>query len=93
MIFQYEFEPIITITPIIEVIVLFLLMIFMLYLYMKVRVWVAILVLYMFSLVIGFIAVNDGAIPFTPYLQIFFLVFQTILFFLTSFDAFPNRKK
>ena len=60
----------------------------MLYCYMKVRVFLVILVIYLFSLIIGFMALNESIIPFTPYLQIFFLIFQSIIFIIVALEVF-----
>ena len=60
----------------------------MLYCYMKVRIFLVILVIYLFSLIIGFSALNESIIPFTPYLQLFFLVFQTIIFIIVALEVF-----
>ena len=60
----------------------------MLYCYMKIRIFLVILVIYLFSLIIGFSALNESIIPFTPYLQLFFLVFQTIIFIIVALEVF-----
>ena len=60
----------------------------MLYCYMKIRIFLVILVIYLFSLIIGFSALNESIIPFTPYLQLFFLVFQTIIFIIVVLEVF-----
>lgn len=60
-----------------------LLMIFlMLFLYLKTREFIPILFVYCFSLLLGVISFSVSRIPFTPYIQIFFMLFQTIIFYL-----------
>ena len=80
MLFQ---EEIITVTPILMVVILFLLMGLMAILYVKLRIWYVILTIFLFSLVIGFYAIIEFAIPFSPYLQTFFLIFQSVFFTLS----------
>ena len=71
------------------IIFLFALMIFC---FLKLRIFVLILAIYLFSLIIGFNSFSESVIPFTPYLQIFFLVFQTIMFLLTAIQTFGNKR-
>lgn len=80
------FEEIITVTPILMVVILFVLMAFMVVLYITLRKFLVILTVFLFSLVIGGVAIVEFAIPFSPYLQLFFLLFQTIFFMQTSFE-------
>lgn len=65
----------------------------MLFCYLKIRVFVLILGIYLFSLIIGITAFNESVIPFSPYLQIFFLVFQSIIFILVAIQTFENENK
>ena len=64
----------------------------MLFCYIKIRVFLVILVIYLFSLVIGITAFNESVIPFTPFLQIFFLVFQSIIFIIVSIEVFSKNE-
>ena len=64
----------------------------MLFCYIKVRVFLVILVIYLFSLVIGITAMNESIIPFSPFLQIFFLVFQSIIFIIVSIEVFSKNE-
>lgn len=83
-----QFEEIISVTSIFSILVLFLLMIIMIIVYAKMRVFLVILVIFLFSIVMGMTALQDFSIPFSPYLQIFFLMFQTVIFILTSLGAY-----
>lgn len=87
---QYDLLGFYPLMTFFAIIFLFGLMIFC---YLKIRVFIVILGIYLFSLVIGIIAFNESVIPFTPYLQIFFLIFQTILFVLVVIQTFENDKK
>jgi hypothetical protein len=78
--------------PLITVIILFLLMAIMVVLYLKVRVFVIIAVVFLFSLVIGSMSMETSNLPFTPYIQLFFVVFQAIIFFLTTLGVFTAKK-
>lgn len=71
------------------VIIIFL-MIFMAILYAKVRIFLVILIVYVFSLVIGVDALQDFTIPFSPYLQVLFLLYQSLFFLLTAIKTFSR---
>lgn len=87
-----EVAEIISLDSIVSVLVLFLLMVVMIVVYSKLRVFLVILVIFLFSLVMGMNAIEDITIPFSPYLQMFFLLFQTIIFILTSLGAYKEFK-
>jgi len=87
----FDFDMDTFITPLISLLILFLLMIFMLALYLKVRIFLIILIVFLFSLVMGVSALENGNLPFTPYIQNFFLLFQTMIFLLTTFGVFKKR--
>lgn len=79
--------------PIMTLFVIIFLFIIMLFCYLKIRVFIVILLIYLFSLIIGFSSMNESIIPFTPYLQIFFLLFQTVIFTITALEVFRNENK
>lgn len=81
----------IAVTPILSVVVLFLLMGIMIVLFVKMREFLFILIVFLFSLIIGVLSISEGLVPFTPYFQLFFLTFQTILFFITSFNFYEEN--
>jgi len=62
------------------VFILIFMMVLMLYFYLKVLILYFMVPIYLFSLVIGLSSIAVGDIPFTPYFQGFFLVFQSIVF-------------
>ena len=84
---------IMTITPILSIIILFLLMVIMIVLYCKIRRFIVILMLFLFSLIIGIDSLKQGIIPFSPYIQIFFLLFQTIIFLIVAIETNKVYKK
>lgn len=68
-------------------------MIIMVVLYTKVRIFLVILTVFLFSLVIGMSSLEQFDIPFSPYIQIFFLVFQSIFFLMTSIEVYYYKKE
>lgn len=64
----------------------------MIFCYLKIRIFWIIIIIELFSLIIGFNSFNESVIPFTPYLQIFFLIFQTAIFLLTAIQVFEKDK-
>ena len=66
---------------------LIILIILNLYCYLKVRRFLINLVIYAFSLIIGFNAFNESTIPFTPYIQIFFIMFQSTIFLIMAIEV------
>ena len=78
--------------PFIALFVLIILMILMLILYLKIRIFLAILLLFLFSLIIGINAMSYEFIPFNPYLSIFFMLFQSVFFLMTSLQLYDNLK-
>ena len=87
---------IMTITPILSVIILFLLMLIMTLFYCKIsnkEEFLIVLILFLFSLIIGIDSIKQGIIPFSPYFQFFFLLFQTIIFLFISIEVRKVYKK
>ena len=74
-----------------SILILIFLMLSMLYLYKKYKEKFELIVsVFLFSLIIGIDSLSY-TIPFTPYIQLFFLLFQTIFFISFSIDYY-NRK-
>lgn len=73
--------------PIMTFLTLIILIVLSLYCYLKVRRFLLNLVIYLFSLIIGFNALNESTIPFTPYIQIFFLFFQTTILLIMAIEV------
>ncbi len=71
--------------------VLVFFMLLMLYLFMKIVNFLPILVVYTFSLLIGMESFTHLHTTFSPLLELFFLMFQTTLFLLASFNIYDNK--
>ena len=74
--------------PFLVLFVLIILMGLMILIYTKLRIWVISLVIFLFSLIFGMMSISYEFLPFTPYLSIFFLLFQTVFFLLISMEMF-----
>lgn len=64
----------------------------MLVLYLKYKKFHLILIIYAFGLIIGALSFTIEYLPFSPYIQIFFLVFISVIFVFTAID-YQNYKK
>lgn len=80
------------ITPVLSLFFIIFLIGLMIFCYLKVRVFLVILVIYLFSLLIGVMFLEIDNIPFTPYLQIFFILIQTIFLIIVSIELYENVK-
>lgn len=78
--------------PFIALFVLIILMILMIILYLKMRLFLVILVVFLFSIIIGFNSMTYEHIPFKPYLSIFFILFQSVIFIETSLQQYKRYK-
>jgi hypothetical protein len=58
------------------------LMVLMIYLYVKIDRFLPLLVIFLFSIIIGMVSFSGSYLPFTPFIQLFFILFQTIIFYL-----------
>ena len=65
-----------------SIIFIILLMVLMIYCYVKIKKFLPILVVFLFSIVIGMLSFSGSYLPFTPWFQLFFMLFQTIFFYL-----------
>ncbi len=88
---DFDFEPIINLDAILGIMILCVLMVIMMITYSKLRVWLVVTIVFLFSLIIGFNAMSFYAIPFSPYIQIFFVLFQSTFFLITSIQAYKER--
>lgn len=78
--------------PFLSIFIIIVLLLLMLYLYLKARNFLIILVVYLFSLIIGISSLTTLYIPFTPFIQIFFILFQTVIFILTAITLIDNMR-
>ena len=79
--------------PILSVFILIILMVIMLIVYVKLRIFLVILVIFLLSLIIGITSIMDYSLPFSPYLQILFILFQSVIFIITSIGVFTYGKE
>ncbi|MGM0496044.1 MAG: hypothetical protein ACQERX_05230 [Bacillota bacterium] len=79
-------------TPLIEVFILIFLMLIMVYLYKNMRVVALMMICLMFSVIIGVISITNWSLPFTPYLQVFFILFQLILVIVRTSEALERMR-
>lgn len=93
MLIQVEMPDLYLLTPMLGVVILLVLMVVMFQLYVKARRFLPILVVFLFSIIIGMDSLAEGNIPFTPYFQIFFIMFQSVFFLMTSIDLYKDFKK
>lgn len=82
-----------SITPILSLFFIIFLIGIMIFCYLKMRVFLVILTIYLFSLIIGIMFLSLENIPFTPYLQIFFILIQSVIFIVVSLELYENIKK
>lgn len=69
------------------------LMLGMVYFYLRVRKFLVILTVFLFSIVFGISALFIASFPFTPYFQLFFIAFQSVMFLKTTQDYYNYTKR
>lgn len=79
-------------TPFLALFFILFLIGIMTFCYLKMRVFLVILVIFLFSLIIGVMFMSYEFIPFTPYLQIFFIMYQSIILIVVSIELYENIK-
>jgi len=81
--------------PFLVIFILIILIILMLFLYLKPfdYNYLIILTIFLFSLIIGVESMGYEYIPFNPWLSIFFILIQTIIFFISSIKVFENNMR
>lgn len=79
------------IVPFLEFGILIVLLVGLVYCYRYMRIWILILTIYLFSIVIGLVSILSWSIPLTPWVQIFFLIFQSILFISTTMEVYKYK--
>ena len=96
MIFQPPFpEPLETEVPLIfiHIFILVLFIVLMIYTYKSIKEFLIIVIVYGFSMIIGFEYMIHGHPPFSPMIEIFFLLFQSGIFLLSSLEYIENYKR
>lgn len=88
MIFQELVDMTAIMTPVLSIVILIFLLVLMIYFYGKKKIFLPILTIYLFSMIMGLMALRIDNFPFTPYLQTFFIVIQTVFLLLTAIEVF-----
>lgn len=65
----------------------------MLFFYVREIHYLIVLVVFLFSLVFGMNSMAYFDLPFSPWFQIFFLLFQTIIFYLIAENEYYKKKR
>jgi len=82
--FNFNMESFLT--PILDVGVLIVFIILMMILYAKLRILPIITLVMLISLIIGVVSIQLQYNPFTPWFQIFFILFQSVFFLRAAFE-------
>lgn len=85
MILQIDLIQFTIITPLIEIIIIAILLVAMIYSYQKfhkITSFLIMMVNFLISIIIGVQSILNNLLPFTPYIQLFFILTQLSLFIL-----------
>ena len=83
----------IVLQPFLAIIILLILLTIMMVLYLKMSLYLPILVVFLFSLIIGANSIAIENIPLNPYLSIFFILFQSVMFIEKSLQQYKTTKR
>jgi len=72
--------------------IMLVLIVLTLYSYLKIKSFLPITIVFLFSIVIGTSSLEGAFIPFTPWFQIFFVLFQTIFFALKALSYYDSKR-
>ena len=73
-------------TPFIEFLFIIFLIVLMVYLYTKMEGYWLMIITLIFSSIIATISITNYILPFTPYIQTFFIIFQLIIVIFKLFN-------
>lgn len=77
-----------------EILILVIFMVLMIYLYKKVKEgYLPIIVVFLFSLIVGVEAMTHIHTHFSPYLEVFFLLFQASFFVMYVLENIQEKKR
>lgn len=76
-----------------HILILILLMVLIIYCYRNFKEYLITIVVYSFSLWIGMDSLTHWHTPFSPLIEIFFILFQTAIFITMSIDLYTTNKK
>lgn len=75
-----------------SILLILVLIVLMIYLYKNFKSELPLIVVYLFSLIIGLNSFIYN-IPFTPFIQLFFIFFQSSIFLMKGLDEFNKNKR
>lgn len=75
-----------------HILLLIVLLVLMIYYSKRTKYYITIIVIYMFALVIGFESLQHSHTPFSPMIEIFFVLFHTSLFIQSAIDYYTLDK-
>jgi len=70
------------------ILILFSFIVLMLYFYTQIKRLLPIIAIYLFSIIIGMYSMSLIDFPFTPMFQLFFILFQSILFYMSVINGY-----
>jgi len=75
-----------------HILIILVMIILIIYAYRNLQDYLIIIIIYSFSLIIGMESLTHPHTPFSPMLEIFFLVFQSGIFILASLKFYESKK-
>jgi len=85
--FQFDLTEFSILTPFLEFVIMALFLYLTIYFASR-QIYGGVLIIYLFALIIGFRALIDFVLPFSPYLQIFYILLETYLFIKSMLEGF-----
>ena len=73
------------------ILMLILMMVLMIYAYKKMRKFLPVLIIFLFSLIMGMSSMSVIGFPHTPWFQLFFMLFQTVIFYYSVLELQNNE--
>ncbi len=73
------------------ILMLVLMMVFMIYAYKIIRKFLPVLIIFLFSIIMGISTMSIVGFPHTPWFQLFFILFQTIIFYYSVLELQENK--
>lgn len=76
-----------------QMVMFFFLIVLMIYYSKRIKQYLTIIVIYLFSIIMIFLSFNNSHTLFTPYFEIFFMLFQTSLFIQVAIEYYTIEKR
>lgn len=87
---SYDYSELFPTSLLTSVFILLFMLLLMLLVIWKFKIWILGLIIFIFSIIFGTMAFGIAELPFQPYLPLFFLVIQSILFIKLSLDTWKK---